>query len=72
MRTFDVTIDKQRLIGCELLGLVLPVGDAVVTDERHGARHEHHTEGDTDHRDRSLTLTTLPSTPSHHQRRVRL
>ena len=43
MRTFDVTVDKQRLIGCELLGLVLPVGNAVVTHERYGARHEHHT-----------------------------
>ena len=72
MRTFDVTVDKQRLIGCELLGLVLPVGDAVVTHERYGARHEYHTEGNTDHRDRTLPLTALPCTPSHHQRRVRL
>ena len=72
MRTFDVTVDKQRLIGCELLGLVLPVGDAMVTNERYGARNEYHTEGDTDHCDGSLPLTALPSTPSYHQRRVRL
>ena len=70
--TMEITINKQRLIGCELLGLVLPVCNFMVTEERYSARYKHHNEGDTNHSNGTLPLTAITSTPSTgKQRRIR-